>query len=142
MSVIRDVLFATLELSAWDLRLQYPMKLRMALGVSRDINVRTPIVVSTNVSHDTEIPGCSSKPGEVELENGLTVLACFAGLLEQGYAGFGVQRTMSGLRCTRSTKDDGYILTHVKGPGTTQGCTQKVVPNLTLLFIQSVNSAK
>ena len=113
----------------------------MAPDVSSSSNVRILIAVLMNAFQDIPTLGCSWKRGEDELENGQIVSACFVGLLERECAGFGMSKIMSGLGCTRSTKDDGCMLTLVKRPGTNRCSTRKVFRPLILLLTHIKRSA-
>jgi hypothetical protein len=80
----------------------------------------------TNASLDTAMFGDYCKLDEDELVNGPTALACFAELSVVVFAGFGMLKTMSGLRCTRTTRSDGFMWTLVRKHGTTLASMPRV----------------
>jgi hypothetical protein len=80
-------------------------------------------VEHTRDSHDMLTSGVCYKLVKVDVENGPTSLVCYAGLLEDEFGGFGMQRTTSGQRFIPKCKSAGFMSTHVKKHGITHDCT-------------------
>ena len=58
--------------------------------------------------------------------SGQIASACSAVRLAVEYDGCGMRKIMSGRRCTRNNKSDGFMLMHVKKPGINRDYTQRV----------------